>query len=178
MHTVWKHNHSNVSAENGHLGEPIRGQRSFLFSWPSLAPPFCSLYNIHRTMATSSLATVVAAASPVPLPRELQPTCQDMMLDPALPNLLLDSENLAKFELSFPGHDFTSLLHSTGKLRNFQAQVWSLPLPSIKNEIVTRFCKATKEELPEALSAMILLASEQLEQSKRMALTMADVMNF
>ena len=128
-------------------------------------------------MATSSLAQAVAAASPVPLPRELQPTGPDMMLDPALPNSLLDPENLAKFELSFPGYDFASPLHSTGKLRDFQTPVWRLPLPSIQNEIVTRFRKATKEELTEALSAMILLASEQLEQSKRMALTMADVMN-
>ena len=55
-------------------------------------------------MATSSLAQAVAAASPVPLPRELNLTGPDMMLDPALPNLLLDPENLAKLELSFPGH--------------------------------------------------------------------------
>ena len=128
-------------------------------------------------MATSSLATAVAAASPVPLPRELNPDGPDMMLDPALPNLLLDSENLAKFELSFPGHDFASLLHSNGKLRDFQTPVWPLPLPSIQNEIVTRFRKANKEELPEALSAMILLATKKLEQSKRTALKVADVMN-
>jgi hypothetical protein len=35
-----------------------------------------------------------------------------MMLDPALPNVLLDPENLAKLELAFPGHGFASLLHS------------------------------------------------------------------
>jgi hypothetical protein len=76
-------------------------------------------------MATSSLAQAVAAASPVPLPRELDPTGPDMMLDPALPNLLLDPENLAKLELSFPGHEFAGLLHSAGKLR-------ALPLPYIE----------------------------------------------
>ena len=102
-------------------------------------------------MATSSLATSVAAASPVPLPREPQPNGQDMMLDPALPNLLLDSENLAEFELSFPGHDFASLVQSTEKLRDFQTPIWPLPLPSIQNEIVTQFRKAAKEDLPEVL---------------------------
>ena len=47
-------------------------------------------------------------------------------------------------------------------------------MPSIQNEIVTQFSKAAKEDLPEVLAAVTLLASEQLEQSKRMALTMAD----
>ena len=75
-------------------------------------------------MATSSLATTFAAASPaVPLPREPQPNGQDMMLDPALPNLLHDSENLAEFELFFPGHDFASLVQSTEKPRDFQTPI-------------------------------------------------------
>jgi hypothetical protein len=74
-----------------------------------------------------------------------------MMLDPALPNLLLDSENLAKLELAFPGHEFASLLHSTRKFRDFKAPVWPLPLPSFQNEIVSRFCRAKKDELPEGL---------------------------
>ena len=72
-------------------------------------------------MATSSLATAVAAASPVPLPRELNPAGPNMMLDPALPNLLLDPENLAKLEPAFPGHEFASLLHLAEKLRDFKA---------------------------------------------------------
>jgi hypothetical protein len=125
---------------------------------------FVPFYSNHRTMATSSLILAIAAASPVPLPRELNPTGPDMMMDPALPNLLLDSENLAKLELSFPGHEFASLLHSTGKLRDFKAPVWSLPLPPIQNGIVSRFRSSPKEELPEVLSAMILLATEQQEQ--------------
>ena len=98
------------------------------------------------------------------------------MLDPALPNLLLDPENLAKFEASFPGHDFASLVQSTEKIRDFQTPIWPLPLPSIQNKIVTQFRKAAKEDLPEVLAALTLLASEQLEQSKRMATSMADTM--
>ena len=86
-------------------------------------------------MTTSSLAKAVAAVSPVPLPY--------------LPNLLLDPENLAKLELAFPGHEFASLLHLAKKFIDFKAPVWLLPLPSIQNEIVTRFRKATKAGLPE-----------------------------
>jgi hypothetical protein len=124
------------------------------------------------------LPRLVAAASPVPLPRELNPAGPNMMLDPALPNLLLDPENVAKLELVFPGHEFASLLHSAKKFRDFKAPAWPLPLPPIQNEVVARFRKATKAELPEALSAMILLATEQLDQSKRMAQQVADVLNF
>ena len=176
MHPVWKHKHSNVSVEKTAILEGQSGARDLLyFLGRHWLRHFVRFYN-HRTMATSSLATSVAAASPVPLPREPQPNGQDMMLDPALPNLLLDSENLAKFELSFPGHDFASLVQSTEKLRDFQTPIWPLPLPSIQNEIVTQFRKAAKEDLPEVLAAVTLLASEQLEQSKRMATTMADTM--
>ena len=74
------------------------------------------------------LAAVVAAASPVPLPRKLNPAGPNMMLDPALPNLLLDTENLAKLELAFPGHEFASLLHLAKKFREFQSP--SLASPS------------------------------------------------
>ena len=102
MHPVWKHKHSNVSVEKTAILESQSRARDLLYflgrHWLRHSVRF---YN-HRTMATSSLATSVAAASPVPLPREPQPNGQDMMLDPALPNLLLDPENLAKFEPPFP----------------------------------------------------------------------------
>ena len=75
-------------------------------------------------MATSSLAKAVVAASPVPLPREINPAGPNMMLDSTiLPNLLLDPENLAKHELAFPGHEFASLLHLAKKFIDFKAQV-------------------------------------------------------
>ena len=114
-------------------------------------------------MATSSLAAAVAVASPVPLTLDMTSAGPNIMLDPALPNLLLDKENLAKLEIAFPGHDFASLLNSSQEFFDFKAPVWPSPLPSIQNEIVSRLRKATKPDLPKTLKDMILLATEQLE---------------
>jgi hypothetical protein len=85
---------------NGYFGEPIRGQRSFLFSWLSLAP--------------------------------------------------------------------RAILFVFATIEQWQP----LRLPS-----VSRFRNASKAELLEVLTGMILLATEQLEQSKRIALQVADIMN-
>ena len=130
-----------------------------------------------QTMATlSSLATAVAAASPVPIPRETS-NGPDIMLDSALPNLLLDSANLSAFTKAFPGHDFASLVRTTEKLRDFQIPLWPIPLPSIQNEIVSRFRQAEPADLPGVLIAMTQLASDQLEKSKVLAQSVADTMN-
>jgi hypothetical protein len=103
-HTAWTHKHSNVFAKTTAILASQSEARDPFYSlgghWLHHFVPF---YSNHRTMAISSLTLAVAAASPVPLPRKLNPTIPDMMLDPALPNLLLDSENLDKLEISFPG---------------------------------------------------------------------------
>ena len=50
-------------------------------------------------------------------------------------------------------------------------------MPSIQNKIVTQFRNAATEDLPEVLPALTLFASEQLEQTKRMAQTVAGTMS-
>jgi hypothetical protein len=135
-------------------------------------------FHNQRIMVTSSLAAAVAAASPVPLPKPPGvATDSTVMLDPALPDTLLDTSNLANLELAFPGNDFALLWKSAQELVNFETPVWPTFLPSIQNEIVTQIRKAAKPDLPELLKAMILLATEQLDQSKRLAQQVADEMN-
>ena len=176
-HPLWTPKHSNVLAKKTAILAGQSGARDPFYFFDRHWLRQIVLFRHEQTMATSSsLATAVAAASPVPIPRETS-NGPDIPLDPALPNLLLDSANLSAFTKAFPGHDFASLVRTTEKLRDFQIPLWPIPLPSIQNEIVSRFRQAEPADLPGVLIAMTQLASDQLEKSKVLAQSVADIMS-